>query len=80
MSTTPNALASAKAALEKANNFTSNVTGGKPNALAPKSEQKSGYSHAREARGGEFMGIRSDEAPELNAALKTREDAKKALQ
>jgi hypothetical protein len=75
---TATALANAKKALESANKFTASVTGGKPNAFAPK--EKTDYSHAHEARKApEFLGVRSDEASELNTALKTREDAKKAL-
>jgi hypothetical protein len=80
-------LDNAKKALDKANNFTKSVTGGKPNAFAPKSEVKAqpeptDYSHARAQRPGgkEFLGIRSNEAPDINIALKNREDAKKALE
>jgi hypothetical protein len=81
---TNSALESAKAALNSANNFTHSVTGGKPSAFAPKADKpaESNYSHAREARkepAKEFMGVRSDEAGELNTALKAREDAKQAL-
>jgi hypothetical protein len=83
---TESVLANAKKALESANKFTSNVEGRKPSMFAPKGEAKaasSDYSHARSARkeaGHEFMGVRSDQAPELNAALKSREDARKALE
>ncbi len=81
------ALAGAKKALESANKFTRSVTGGKPDVFAPKPEVKAkpettDYSRARAARKGEgeFLGVRSNEAPELNIALKAREDAKKALE
>lgn len=87
MGSTPNVLAGAKKALENANNFTKSVTGGKPNAFAPKAESKpqaakSDYSHARDARksGGEFLGVRSDEAPDIKSGLESREAAKKALE
>lgn len=85
MSTNPSttaALAGAHKALDSANKFTKSVTGNQPNAFAPKDKPKTDYSHAREARKapGEFMGIRSDEAPEINVAIKAREDAKKALE
>jgi hypothetical protein len=88
MGSTVNALESAKKALENANKFTRSVTGGQPSAFTPKSEAKpqperTDYSHARAARKEEpheFMGIRSNEAPELNTALRTREEANKALQ
>jgi hypothetical protein len=79
-------LAGAKKALDNANKFTSGVTSGKPSAFAPKAESKAqpertDYSHAREARKApEFMGVRSDEAPEINTALASREQAKKALE
>jgi hypothetical protein len=79
------ALEGAKKALESANRFTSSVAGGKPNAFAPKPEvkkpERSDYSHVRETRKTpEFMGVRSDEAPEINTALAARETAKKALE
>lgn len=88
MSSVPNILAGAKKALDNANNFTKSVTGGKPNAFAAKPEakaqsEKSDYSHARDARsseGHEFMGVRSNEAPEIKSALDSREQAKKALE
>lgn len=81
-------LDNAKKALDKANDFTKSVTGGKPNAFAlPKQKveakpEPSDYSHARAQRPGgkEFLGIRSNEAPDINIALKNREDAKKALE
>lgn len=77
-------LAGAKKALDSANKFTSNVTGGKPNAFAPKADAKpaeSKYAPVRAARKNpdEFMGVRSNEAPELKTALDAREQAKKAL-
>lgn len=90
MGTNPTAaiLENAKKALDNAKNFTNSVTGGKPNAFAsPKSKteakpEPSDYSHARAQRPGgkDFLGVRSDEAPEINTALKNREDAKKALE
>jgi hypothetical protein len=81
------ALAGAHKALDSANKFTGSVTGGKPSAFAPKPEakaqpEKTDYSHARDARkdaGHEFLGVRSNEAPELKSALDAREQAKKAL-
>lgn len=48
-------------------------------APAESQPSKTDYTHAREARkdgGHEFLGIRSDEGPELNTALKEREDFK----
>jgi hypothetical protein len=77
-------LAGARKVLEGANN--SNVSP-KASPYAPKPQPKpaaasSDYSHARSARkeeGHEFMGVSSNQAPELNAALKSREDAKKEL-
>ena len=81
-------LAGAKKALESANKFTSSVTGGSPNAFsytqAHQVRQTSGAAPAGARRTTpadekEFMGIRNTEAPELNTALQTREDAKKAL-
>lgn len=80
MATNPTAaaLANAKKALADANKFTHSVTGDKPNAFAPKTD----YSHVREARKAapsEFMGVRSDAAPELKSALDQREATKKAL-
>jgi len=85
MSSVPNILEGAKHALDKANNFTKSVTGGKPSAFAPKSEAKpetSDYFHAREARKApsEFLGVRSDEAPDIKSGLESREAAKKALE
>jgi hypothetical protein len=84
MSAIPNILEGAKKALDKANDFTKNVTGGRPNAFATKPEPKperTNYSHVREARKApEFLGVRSNEAPEINTALDQREAAKKALQ
>lgn len=80
------ALASAHKALDDANKFTRSVTGGKPNAFAPKETPHTDYSVVRSARKGaeegpkEFMGIKSDQSAELNAAQKNREDAKKALE
>ncbi len=88
MGAVPNALANAKKALDSANNFTKSVTGGKPSAFAAKPEakaqpEKTDYSHARDARtsaGHEFLGVRSDEAPDIKSALDNREQAKKALE
>ena len=86
MGSTANVLANAKKALENANKFTGSVTGGKPSAFTPKpgpkaQPAKADYSHVREARKApEFLGVRSDEAPELNTALQAREEAKQALQ
>lgn len=85
MGSISNILEGAKKTLDKANNFTKSVTGGTPNAFASKSEAKpetSDYSHAREARKSpsEFLGVKSDQAPELKSALDNREQAKKALE
>lgn len=79
-------LKGAKDTLSKANNFQKSVTGGKedvaakPSATAPPAPSR--YSHVREARKspGEFLGVRSDQAAEINSALKNREDAKTALE
>jgi hypothetical protein len=84
MSSTPNALEAAKKALAGANNFEKSVdkqsgTTAKP---APKpAAARADYSHAREARKapGEFMGVKSDQGPELNSALESHEQAKAAL-
>ncbi len=86
MATTPNgiqqandAVASAKKALANADNSSVGTKSGHSN-FAPKSEPTH-YAQARTARktSDEFMGIRSNQAPEINTALKVREDAKKAL-
>jgi hypothetical protein len=82
----------ANAALHNAASFTDSVTkqaGNKENPFHPKesapkpaSAAPTDYSHARTARasgGKEFMGIRSNEAPEINTALAARDQAKKAL-
>lgn len=55
MGSTANVLEGAKKALDNANKFTSNVTGGKPSAFALKPEvkaqpERTDYSHARAAR------------------------------
>lgn len=85
MGSTPNALQSAKKVLAGAEAFTTSATkqaGNKENPFKPKAD----YVHAREARRAaapsqpsEFMGVRSNQAPELNTALQAREDAEKAL-
>jgi len=94
MGTTPNAAEVAKKALDSANNFTADVTkqaGNKtdpfhkaassPASPKPKPKPATDYGHARSARKeGEFMGVNSDQGPELNTALKQRDDAKKALE
>jgi hypothetical protein len=86
MGSTPDALSSARQALKNADNFGQRETGNKKAGDdAPKPAKtaaaSSDYSHARAARsGGEFMGVRSNEASELNTALAAREDAKKALE
>lgn len=85
MGSTSNILQSAKATLDKANNFTKSVEGHTPGTFSPKESKPStaaptDYSHARTARKSEFMGVRSDEAPELKSALDQREQAKKALE
>jgi hypothetical protein len=82
-------LEGAKAALHSAEAFTNSATkqaGNKENPFkpaAPKSEStRTDYSHARQARqdaGHEFMGIRSNQAPELNTALESRAEAERAL-
>ena len=90
MGSTPNILENAKKALEKANNFTRSTTSQAGNKANPFSapplkklnEPATDYSHAREARKapGEFLGIRSDEAPDIKSGLESREAAKKALE
>ncbi len=90
MSSVPNILEGARKALNKANNFTDSATrqaGNKANPFVPSAKKSqaeaSDYSHARSARvnaGHEFMGIKSDQAPEINTALAGREQAKKALE
>lgn len=87
MASTPNPVASARKALAAAENFSASVTqqaGNKENPFKPKAD----YVHAREARKiaaappsqpHEFMGVRENQAPELNTALEAREQAKKAL-
>lgn len=78
-------LAGAKKTLDSANNFTKSVTGGKPNAFAPKpgaaASSASKYAPVREARKspGEFMGISSDQGAELKSAEAARAQAKEAL-
>jgi hypothetical protein len=82
MGSTAHILEGAKKALDNANKFTGSVTEGKPSAFAPKSSPTD-YPHARTARvaaGHEFMGVKSDQAPELNTALESRATAKKALE
>lgn len=76
-------LKGAHKALDSANKFQHNVTGGKPD-LAAKPNAKpaaSNYTHVREARKspGEFMGVRSDQAGELNSAMASHDSAKAAL-
>jgi len=77
-------LKGAHKALDSANKFQHNVTGGKPD-LAAKPDVRpaaSNYTHVREARKspGEFMGVRSDQGSELNSAMESRENARKALE
>lgn len=88
MSTTPNALASAKRALVKADNFTNNVvkqSGTGVNAFKPSYKQvrdnrRTAASTAPPtAAPNEFMGVRENQANELNTALASREEARKAL-
>jgi hypothetical protein len=77
-------LAGAKKTLETANKkFPSSMASAivtppaKPAGESPATQ----YSHARTARkGGEFMGVKSNQAPEINTALEARETAKKALE
>jgi hypothetical protein len=83
MSSTPNVLEGAKAALATAEKkFPSSMASSivKPKEATP---AKSDYSHAREVRKmespKEFMGISSGQAPELNTALAARDEAKKGL-
>jgi len=78
-------LKGAHKALDSANKFQHKVTAGKPD-LAAKPDTKtapaaSNYTHVREARKspGEFMGVRSDQAGELNSAMASHESAKAAL-
>lgn len=76
------ALASAHKTLDSANNYQGSVEkqAGPPTAKPKPPAPKSDYSHARAARTeGEFMGQSSNAAPELNAALDKRAEAKKVL-
>ena len=83
----PNAIASAKKALHDADNFGQRETGNKkagdpPSYSAARSARTaegSAPAHHAAAPAKEFLGIRSDEAPELNTALAARTDAMKAL-
>lgn len=90
MGSVPNILSGAKKALEKAKEFTRSVEGSNesmfaekpPKAAAPGTPPRSQYAHVRAARReepGEFMGVRSDQAPELNAAVAARGQYKEAL-
>jgi phage gpG-like protein len=86
MSSIPSILEGAKQALKNADNFgqreTGNKKAGSPPSYAAAHEARkaegSATAHAA-APAKEFMGVRSDEAPELNTALKARGDAQKAL-
>lgn len=91
MGTTANALASAKTALANAENFTKGVTKQAGNKTNPFT--KPSYTEARRQRVGapasppapkpaskEFMGVRSDEGPELNTALQERQEANRELE
>lgn len=90
MGTNPTAaiLEGAKKTLANANKFTDSATsqaGNKVNPFAPSAKkpqaEATDYSHARTARkSSEFMGIKSDQAPEINTALTNREQAKKAME
>lgn len=75
------ALAGAHKAIDSANKFESSVN--KQSGVPAKPPTaKSDYAQAREARKNpdEFMGVRSNQAPELNTALAERAEAKKALE
>ena len=80
MSSTPNALANAHKALDNAEKFTSSVVkqaGGKSDAFKSSKPSYTDAHNARKAEGTatahpaapvkEFMGIRSDEGPDLKA-------------
>ena len=80
MGSTPNVLSGAKKALEKAQSFTKSVEGKTSSTFTPPA--RSQYSQVREARRkepGEFLGIRSDQAPELKEAQAARGQYSDAL-
>lgn len=89
MGSVPNIIAKSKDILKKANEFTGSVVkqaGGDKDAFEPPKPKAaaaapSHYSVARSARreAGEFMGVRSDEAPELKSAEAARGQYKDAL-
>jgi hypothetical protein len=86
MSSTPQALASAKAALDKANKFTNSAVkqaGGTEDAFKPDTPApQPSYRVARQARqeaGHEFMGIQSNQSGSLNAARSMRAENEKAV-
>jgi len=86
MGSVPNILSGAKKALEKAQSFTKSVEGKTPSTFASSGEKypaaQSQYSRVREARRkepGEFMGVRSDQAPELKYAERARGQYGEAL-
>lgn len=74
-------LSNAKKALDNANKFTKSVTGGQPNAFAPKKPSPSKYSYVHQARKDpdSFLGVQSDQGAELKAAEASRQAAKDAL-
>jgi len=74
------ALAGAHKALDNANNSSVGTKSGH-SGFTPKKTPPTDYSHARAARpGGEgFMGVKSDQGPELKAANESHDNAVKAL-
>ena len=81
------ALAGAKQTLANANKFTQSVTGNATNAFAPHEFSKASYKMPRETRKketggdtGSFMGVESNKAPEINEAIRQREEARKLLE
>ena len=88
MGSTASALASAKQALKDADNFGQRETGNKkagdkPSYTQVRANRRAAASSAASAPSTdnrEFMGIRANEGQELNTALASREQARKALE
>jgi hypothetical protein len=78
-----NALASAHKTLDDVGKSSIGTKSGHTNFPSPKpaapAASATDYSHAREARKPSFMGVQSDQGPELKAAEANREAAKKVL-
>lgn len=77
------AIANAKKALSDANNnrYVGTKSGHSTFTPSKPSGASSDYSHARTARksGDSFMGVKSDQGPELKAAQESHDNAVKAL-